>query len=142
MGLYQIIYVSTAVDADLDEAELARILESAVRHNTPDGVTGMLLYSGGSFMQVLEGEQAKVRETYARVALDRRHRDVITIDERPVPARDFSQWRMGFRALSSSDAATQPGYAPFFAHGFDAAQIGAKPGAALEILKAFADNQR
>lgn len=142
MGLCQLIYVSTARDADMDEAELARILESAVRHNSPDGITGMLLYAGGSFMQVLEGEQAMVEATFARVKHDPRHRDVIIIDERQVEARDFSQWRMGFRVLNATDAALHPGYAPFFSHGFDAAEIGARPGVALDMLKDFATNQR
>lgn len=142
MGLFQLIYVSTASEADLDEGVLADILESAVRHNTPDGITGMLLYAGGSFMQVLEGEQSKVEETYARVQTDPRHRDVIIIDERPIEHRDFSQWRMGFRALKSADAATHPAYAAFFAQGFDARLMGARSGDALDMLKDFAANQR
>lgn len=142
MGLYQLIYVSSADSADMSEDELARILESAVRHNTPDGITGMLLYAGGSFMQVLEGERAQVEETYARVERDPRHHDVMMIDAQPVEARDFTQWRMGFRRLGAADAIAHPGYAPFFAHGFNASQIGARPSIALEMLKDFARNQR
>ena len=52
MRIRQLIYVSDLVG---DTAQLGAILKSAMRHNQADGITGMLLYSGGNFLQVLEG---------------------------------------------------------------------------------------
>ncbi|WP_295388716.1 BLUF domain-containing protein [uncultured Thiodictyon sp.] len=140
MALIHLIYVSTAFK-ELDTTALDQILASSVRHNTPQQVTGMLLYAGGSFMQVLEGEAAAVDETFTRIKRDPRHTDVFEIAREPVDERHFDRWSMGFKRLSAGDAATHPGYAPFFEHGFDPATIGAHPGLALEMLIDFSLNQ-
>ena len=137
MGLVRVIYVSTA-DHAVDAGALEDILDASLRNNEPNGLTGMLLYAGGSFMQVLEGEEADVDATLARVRRDPRHSDVFEIDRSPIDERSFANWRMGFRRLDVSDAAAHPGYAPFFQHGFDPATLGAKPGIALELLQEFA----
>jgi hypothetical protein len=139
--LWHLIYVSTAT-ASYDVAALDKMLESAARHNAPQHITGMLLYAGGNFMQVLEGEKDAVDETYGRIARDSRHTDLHIVENERIAERSFSKWSMGFRRLGAAEAATHPAYAPFFAGGFDAAGIGAKPGLALEILKSFGINQR
>lgn len=136
MALIQLIYVSSAVE-ELDDAELDRILLSARQHNAELDVTGMLLYQQGSFMQVLEGEAAAVDAIYQRIGQDRRHYGLILLTREPVAERSFPEWRMGFRRLTSRDAASQPGYAPLFLRGFDARQLGIQPGQALDVLKAF-----
>ncbi len=136
MGLIQLIYVSSASKL-LDAAELERILATSRQHNTPAHITGMLLYAEGSFIQVLEGEEADVLHTYQRIDKDPRHRNLIVIERAPIGERQFSQWHMGFRSLSEADAAEHPGYAPFFKRGFDAATLGAQPGTALAMLLNF-----
>lgn len=141
MAIFNLIYVSSAL-TELGTDELTKILESAVRHNAQQLVTGMLLYSNGSFMQVLEGEGAVVDETYARIQQDGRHTGLILIERAPIKGRSFENWSMGFKCLQGTDVATHPAYAPFFKDGFDAATIGAKKGIALDILKSFALNQR
>ncbi|HNJ76842.1 MAG TPA: BLUF domain-containing protein [Azospira sp.] len=62
MSLIHLIYVSTA-QGELDDVDLDRIMDSSVRRNTAARITGMLLYAGGNFMQVLEGEEADVDAT-------------------------------------------------------------------------------
>jgi hypothetical protein len=96
MALIHLIYVSTA-SIDYDDDELDRMLESSVRHNTSQHVTGMLLYARGNFIQVLEGEDTAVDETYDRIAKDPRHKGLIVIEREPIKKRDFDQWNMGFR---------------------------------------------
>lgn len=137
MSLIQLIYVSSAA-TEYDADELDRILESSVRRNRNDGITGMLLYSRGTFLQVLEGEESSVDKTYARIAEDPRHKDICLIEREPVASRSFSSWHMGFRRITSADSALHPGFAPFFDTGFDAQRIGASKGLALDILKDFA----
>lgn len=68
MALIHLIYVSTARE-EFDETELARILDTAVRRNGERNVTGMLLYAGGTFMQVLEGRRTWTRlsPAFARI---------------------------------------------------------------------------
>ena len=137
MTLIRLIYVSTA-RREASTAELDDILASAVRHNEADGVTGMLLYSEGGFMQVLEGEEATVEETFRRVERDPRHTDVFVLERTPVAERSFGRWSMGFRRIGATEAATNAAYAPFFEKGFDARAIGARPGLALDMLTDFA----
>ncbi|HRH73370.1 MAG TPA: BLUF domain-containing protein, partial [Zoogloea sp.] len=99
MPLVQLIYVSSAC-RDLSEDELCDILESSVRHNTQQGITGVLLYKNGSFMQVIEGEEAAIDETYSRICDDDRHKDIFLLSKEAISKRDFPRWAMGFRRLS------------------------------------------
>lgn len=138
MKLIQLIYVSTATD-DLSIEDVRRILESSVPKNAANGITGMLLYSHGTFLQVLEGEDSVVGETMTRIAEDPRHHSITVLSKSGLKVREFGNWSMGFRAVGSEDAVTWPGYSPFFESGFDAERIGATPGLALEILTALAE---
>lgn len=135
MAYLQLIYVSDLVDKK--ESELGPILESAVRHNREDGITGMLLYAGGNFLQVLEGTPAQVRATYERICLDPRHGHITVLTEEEVAERHFENWSMGYRHLGAEDIAKFPAYAPLFQFGFKASAFEAKPGAALELLDLF-----
>ena len=135
MGLVQLNYVSDLVNKD--ETQLASIVASSVRHNQQNGITGMLLYSNGNFLQVLEGERDAVDKTYARICEDARHTNAILIAEDAVTERHFAQWSMGYRHLSPEVASSLPQYAPFFQFGFDTKAIQARPGVALEMLQLF-----
>jgi hypothetical protein len=141
MSLIQLIYVSTASE-ELGAADLDRILDVSARNNSEKGITGLLLYAGGSFMQVLEGDETAVDTIFRQILQDPRHRDITVLDRAPIAERSFARWSMGFRRLGDAEATTHPAYSPFFQHGFDAAGIGARPGLALEMLKAFARGQR
>ncbi len=137
MTFHQLIYVSDLVGDD--EGQLAPILESAVRHNTEDGITGMLLYSGGNFLQVLEGPKDAVDATYERICQDPRHRNTTLLLEQDVPERQFGSWSMGYRQLSAEDVERFPQHAPYFQFGFRHNVLKAKPGEALEMLKLFCE---
>lgn len=135
-SLIQLIYVSTLRPGCEDQ--LAPILASAQRHNSVNGVTGMLLYSGGNFMQVLEGSGVTVQKTYERIAQDPRHDHLELITRVQVNQRQFADWSMGLRQISEQDQARFPEHASWFRYGFDAEAIRARPGVALELLQLFA----
>jgi len=139
MTFTQLVYVSDLVDKN--ETELGPILESAVRHNRDDDITGMLLYSDGNFLQVLEGANAQVHQTYERICSDDRHRNITLIAELEVPERQFGDWSMGYRQLGASDVAQFPNYAPYFRFGFKPGSFNVKPGVALELLGLFSQRQ-
>jgi hypothetical protein len=141
MALSQLIYVSSAT-RPLTGDDIRTLLESSVRHNSTNDVTGMLLYASGSFLQVLEGDEAAIDEVFTRISADDRHHNIVVIARERVAARDFGSWSMGFRGVNVDDGKALRGYAPLFEHGFDAAAIGAKPGLALDLLKDFAANNR
>lgn len=141
MDLTQLIYVSSA-SVELSDAQLDDILASAVRHNKDNEITGLLLYAHGSFMQVLEGDRARVEETYTRILHDLRHRSSMVLHKEPIDAREFPDWSMAIRHLGPRDAEAHPGYAPYFEHGFDIARIGSRQGLATELMKLFIARDR
>lgn len=135
MAYTQLIYLSDLVKGQ--ESQLGAILESAVRHNSEDHITGMLLYAEGNFLQVLEGRKEDVHATYARICKDPRHHNVMELTEEEVPERQFGSWSMGYRQLAAQDIGKFPALAPFFQFGFNAPKLKASPGVALEMLELF-----
>lgn len=134
----QIIYTSKAI-RDFDEGELAEILSVAVRNNARMNVTGLLLYTQGTFMQVLEGDATTLDNLISQVEKDTRHYDMEVVVRNSIKDREFSQWHMGYRRLGLDDIQAMPNFAPFFETGFDPAKISAQPDICLEIMKALAD---
>lgn len=135
--LIELIYTSTAV-REFSEDELADILTKSVQNNRRRGITGLLLYSNGTFMQAIEGKADAIDALFKTIKSDPRHRDVTQHVRTTVREREFSQWHMGYRALSKGDGISLPNYAPFFEDGFDAATLAAKPGVCLDIMHAMA----
>lgn len=76
------------------------ILRSAIRNNAQRGVTGGLVSSRGHFLQVLEGGRAAVTQTFEIIATDLRHRHVVLVGVKPIAARQFGVWPMGYAGNS------------------------------------------
>lgn len=140
MDLIQLIYVSNAQN-EMATAELESLLAVAARNNSACGVTGMLLYAHGSFLQILEGEATAVDTTFAHICRDPRHTNIFILAREAIGERSFARWSMGFRHLGHADSVAHPAYAPFFEHGFDAAAFGVRPGLAVNMLNDFARGQ-
>lgn len=138
--LINLIYASSAVHQMGDE-ELLEILKKSRENNARLGVTGMLLYRGGNFLQVLEGERTVVTELYQQIAKDRRHHQVSKLVERPVQERGFALWSMGFKNLDGADLTTLPGYTQFLDISFDSDQF-RDVGFAYTFLNVFKDGMR
>ena len=58
-------------------------------------MTGILLYNGGHFLQLLEGKAIVVRRLFEKIRPDRRHQNVRQLVFLPVEARMFQGWHMG-----------------------------------------------
>ena len=110
--MFSLIYASSAV-AEFSPSELVDLLKSCHESNAKLGVTGMLLYKDGNFMQAIEGDEDVVRDLYARISLDPRHRGMMTLLAESVPERQFPDWSMGFRDLNAPEARSIPGYSEF-----------------------------
>ncbi len=108
-GCYSIVYVSTAI-ASLSEAALLRLLRHARHTNQQAGITGVLMYGGGQFLQVLEGCPAAVRRLYARIEADPRHSHLEKLADGPLPRREFTDWHMSFAPLPAGYFDGIPGY--------------------------------
>ena len=93
--MFYLIYVSSAVKL-MDNDELLTLLEQSREKNLRLGITGMLLYSEGNFMQMLEGDRQVVLELYDAIRNDYRHKGVMTIRSDNIEERNFEDWSMGF----------------------------------------------
>ena len=107
--MLSLTYFSTASSA-LGKDELVGLLDHVRAKNDALGLTGMLLYSDGSFVQTLEGPDEAVEEAFGRIAVDPRHRDVFVALREAVTERAFPTWSMGFREISREESETLPGF--------------------------------
>jgi len=94
----------------MGEKELQALLTQARAWNTDHNLTGVLLYSNGEIMQVLEGTEEEVDYIFNRIAQDPRHRNVTKLADGEIQQRNFSQWSMGFKAVEPADFAHLTGY--------------------------------
>ncbi|MBK1612812.1 blue light sensor protein [Rubrivivax gelatinosus] len=92
--LVRLMYVSRAVPA-LDTEELSSILRASRSQNPALGITGVLCYSDGIFVQVLEGGRSAVNRLYARIVSDPRHTEVEILSYEEIGERRFAGWSMG-----------------------------------------------
>lgn len=97
--LSQLCYASVAA-THFDEPALLRLLNDARAHNAREGITGILLYGDGHFVQLIEGEPAAVDALYAKIARDTRHRQLFEVYRQSVNTRDFPNWSMAFERLA------------------------------------------
>ncbi|MBH8556682.1 BLUF domain-containing protein [Hymenobacter negativus] len=107
--LHHLVYQSSATTG-LNEAELTALLAQSRTWNHGHGLTGLLLYSNGDIMQVLEGTEKEVSYIFTRIAQDARHGRVVKLSDGPIAARHFSQWSMGFKALKPEEFTHLQGY--------------------------------
>ncbi len=75
---HAIVYVST-VTQEMEHNEIKDLLENSKEWNNKNGITGLLLYSGGNFFQIIEGEKNLIAELFQDIKSDKRHRDIIQI---------------------------------------------------------------
>ena len=92
--LVRLMYASRAVPA-IDQEELLTILRQSKQNNPSLGVTGVLCFSGGIFLQVIEGGRSAVNRLYNRIAADPRHTEVELLLYEEIGERRFASWSMG-----------------------------------------------
>ena len=92
--LVRLLYASRAAAA-MDHEELVSIVRKSKANNPALGVTGVLCFGEGIFLQVLEGGRAAVNGLYHRIAADSRHSDVQLLCYQEIGERQFAGWAMG-----------------------------------------------
>lgn len=112
--LVSLVYTSTA-SHPLRETALTHLLAQCRDLNSERGVTGMLLYRGGRFIQVLEGAPAVVTALVETILRDARHHDVKVLLRESLPTRRFADWTMGYEAFRETGGNIPAGYRDSFA---------------------------
>jgi hypothetical protein len=90
--LSQYLYISTA--PTLPREEVDAILAASARNNPARGITGLLLFNGRNFLQLLEGEESEVAGLMETITADPRHAGVSVLDRRTIEVRACPDWAM------------------------------------------------
>ncbi len=101
--LVRLLYASRAVDASAEAIE--SILAQSRQHNPATGITGILCYGGGVFLQAIEGGRSQVSELFSHIMADKRHRDVVLLHYEEIQERRFGGWSMGQVNISKTNHA-------------------------------------
>ena len=91
--LVRLLYASRAIDSRPEAIEA--ILTQSRHYNPTCGITGILCYGGGIFLQALEGGRMAVSELYGHIQRDARHKDVVLLHYEEITERRFGGWTMG-----------------------------------------------
>ena len=134
--MIHLCYVSTAKYL-MTQEDLLELLDAARQNNSELGITGMLLYKGMSFLQVLEGETTVVHTLYEKISQDKRYERVKTLFDEPIDKRDFPDWTMGFEILDGKDLSNIVGYTAFMEDGNKALGVFDNATRARKILLYF-----
>jgi hypothetical protein len=107
--LVRLLYASRAVDTTPEAIE--SILHQSRDHNPACGVTGVLCYGGGIFLQAIEGGRMVISELYGHIQRDKRHKDVVLLHYEEIDERRFAGWTMGEVNMSRINASILLKYA-------------------------------
>jgi Sensors of blue-light using FAD len=89
----RLVYSSQAADG-MTYSILVGIMAHAQSKNSARGITGILCYGSGQFLQALEGEREAVNALYHQIAADARHGSCQLIAVEEITQRAFPEWTM------------------------------------------------
>ena len=92
--LVRLMYASRALP-DVNQDALVAILRKSKINNPTVGVTGVLCFSEGIFLQALEGGRSAVNQLYNKITADPRHTQVELLSYSEIGERRFAGWSMG-----------------------------------------------
>jgi hypothetical protein len=90
-----VLYISVA-DPEVGINEIADLVSHSQSRNSADGITGVMLYNGINFMQLIEGAGPVIDKCYGRIQKDPRHNGVVTLRDGPITVREFPEWAMRY----------------------------------------------
>lgn len=91
--LVRLLYASRAVETSAEAIDT--ILAKSRQSNPSCGITGILCYGGGIFLQAIEGGRMAVSDLYGHIQKDVRHKDVVLLHYEEISERRFGGWTMG-----------------------------------------------
>jgi len=100
MALFRFIYTSTAC-APFGEAELLHLRLTGENQNDRHGVTGLLVFDGLRFAQLIEGPEAGLSHIIDRITRDPRHEQILVRYRGPTAERQFAGWALKARWKSA-----------------------------------------
>lgn len=101
MSLKSLTYTSLA-RLDLDASDLESIHRAARELNALDGITGLLIFNGTHFLQIIEGSPRAIDDLVERLRRDPRHSGFEIREERAADSPSFPDWSMELVRVSAS----------------------------------------
>lgn len=101
MDLKSLTYTSLA-RLDIDGADLEAIHSAARDNNALEGITGLLIFNGTHFLQIVEGSPSAIDDLVERLRRDRRHSGLEVRDQREIALRSFPDWSMELVKVSAN----------------------------------------
>jgi len=95
--MFRLVYASEsniALGESGVDLEVGRILTKSKRNNPKRNIGGVLYYGDGHFFQVLEGDEAEVKDLYQTIAQDVRHQNPRVLLTEQIDEAMFGDWSM------------------------------------------------
>jgi hypothetical protein len=93
-AIHNVLYCSHATSVMTNE-ELARIVRTSQQNNPRRGITGLLVYGGGMFLQWLEGPREAVEALMSTLSTDPRHETIVRLQVLDgLKERLYPKWAM------------------------------------------------
>ncbi len=137
MQLSNLVYISHTTYPMLED-DLLDILHVSQINNEKNGITGMLLYRDNHFIQVLEGCEYNVLETYRQIQAYPRHKNLVIAYQGPILEREFDRWSMGFKHIDYLDFHNLHGFSDFLEYPMSDTFIG-NQSRVMNLLRTFRD---
>lgn len=136
--IVHLVYVSAAT-IEISEDDFNSIIRTLLKIIPSRGITGMILYSEGSFLQLIEGKRHEVDMVYERIREDYRHTNILKIYEESVDRRYFKEWCVAVANLPACKLEGIHGCSDFFRSGKTLREL--EETTARKILNAFKDGK-
>lgn len=107
--MHYLIYISYA-SRDLSTDDLKQILLKSEENNAVSGITGMLVFLQGKFIQLLEGAKEDIYSLLEVIRMDERHKKLTVLLEGEMETRNFPGWSMGFKTINPEEFENLSGY--------------------------------
>ena len=101
MTLKSLAYTSLA-RLDLTGGDIEAIHRAARDVNAIEAITGLLIFNGTHFLQIVEGAPQAIDDLVERLRGDPRHSGMEIRDERDIDERSFPDWSMELVRASAS----------------------------------------
>ncbi len=131
-----IVYISSA-NYMINDREIVSIVNTSRINNARLGITGILLYNAGSFMQLIEGEAETIENLYYKISQDPRHNSIKMLLRETITHRNFSDWQMGYRNIENLKSISPEVLSPFMEEDLNFSIYKNNPYRALHLLEMF-----
>lgn len=135
--MIRITYLSEETAPFSPEALLG-LLTQCHANNPRRGLTGLLVYGNGTFLQSLEGEVAAVDALMEKIARDPRHQNLRMLRRESITERLHADWSMGFERLTDEALKNVPGLRDFSLKEFNSEYLSTH----AEVVESLLDRHR